>query len=279
MLYLKSYCYSDHEIPFIIANLDESEGYVDKLYLYEFNYTHTGIKKPYYVGDKLHLIPDRLRERLVYKQIDISKEIVESYESGDLIHKINEPLMRSWFYNDCDIILQDTDIIIDIDIDEIMYRSSYPKLIQLIENSNQPYSIRLNQMFFKHTYIWTDCNFASPTIYKYWMVKNPVNVINKKVIKNRRDVNARTNEVMGCHMSWIMPIDYMLKKFHQYSHPEYRKYCQRELLEEAIKNKKYVFDLKRPFNIEELSLNDIRIPKTMQKENLFDYELEYKYVD
>jgi len=277
MIYLKSYCYSDHEIPFIIANLDESEGYVDKLYLYEFNYTHTGIEKPYYVGAKLHLIPENLRNRLVYKQIDISKEIVESYTSGDLIHKINEPLMRSWFYNDPDVTLHDDDIIIDIDIDEIMYKSSYPNLIHLIRNSYQPYSIRLNQMFFRHNYLWTDCNFASPTIYTYKMVKNDKTTINGKKIKNRRDVNPRTSNIMGCHMSWIMPIDYMLKKFHQYSHPEYRQYCNREVLEKAIEEKKYVFDLNRPFNIEVLSLNDIRIPKSIQKNNIFEYELSYKH--
>ena len=72
-------------------------------------------------------------------------------------------------------------------------------------------------------------------------------------------------------MSWIMPIENMLKKFHQYSHPEYRKFANRELLEKAIKYKVYVFDLKRPFNIDELMLNDSRIPIYLQKENIFDY--------
>jgi len=42
-------------------------------------------------------------------------------------------------------------------------------------------------------------------------------------------------------------------------------------MKKAIKEKKYIFDLKRPFNIEEISLNDNRIPKYLQKENLFDY--------
>ena len=31
MLYLKSYCYSIHELPFIIANLQEGYNYIDKL--------------------------------------------------------------------------------------------------------------------------------------------------------------------------------------------------------------------------------------------------------
>lgn len=45
MLYLKSYCYSKHELPFIIANLDEGYNHIDKLILYEYNVTHTGKTK------------------------------------------------------------------------------------------------------------------------------------------------------------------------------------------------------------------------------------------
>ena len=47
MLYLKSYCYSKHELPFIIANLDEGFEHIDKLILYEYNFTHTGLPKEY----------------------------------------------------------------------------------------------------------------------------------------------------------------------------------------------------------------------------------------
>ena len=79
------------------------------------------------------------------------------------------------------------------------------------------------------------------------------------------------NNIYGCHMSWIMPIENMLKKFHQYSHPEYRKFANRKILEKAIKDKVYVFDLKRPFIIDELNINDDKIPFYLQKENIFDY--------
>ena len=44
---MKSYCYSHHELPFIIANLQEGFKHSDKLVLYEYNFTHTGVKKDY----------------------------------------------------------------------------------------------------------------------------------------------------------------------------------------------------------------------------------------
>ena len=45
MIYIKSYCYSKHELPFIIAQLQEGYKYIEKLILYEYNYTHTGCEK------------------------------------------------------------------------------------------------------------------------------------------------------------------------------------------------------------------------------------------
>ena len=115
MLYLKSYCYSIHELPFIIANLQEGYNYIDKLLLYEYNYTHTGIKKNYELEKVLYLIPDHLRKKLYYEKFDITKYVEYAYEDGPLIHNVNEPIQRSIVFNDPNITLNDNDIIIDHD--------------------------------------------------------------------------------------------------------------------------------------------------------------------
>lgn len=271
MIYLKSYCYSQHELAFVIANLVEGWDFIEKLCLYEYNYTHTGIPKEYELEKVLHHIPDNLREKLYYKKIDLTNHVEYAYENGPLIHRVNEPIQRSWLFNDPNFDLQDDDIIIDHDIDEIIYKDSYPKLIEELNHRQIPLSIKLNQFFFKHNYLWTNCNFSSPTIYKYSMVKNNNHVIKGIKVKNLRDLSQKTSQIFGCHMSWIMPIENMLKKFHQYSHPEYRKFAQKELLEKAIKDKVYVFDTKRDFKIDELNLSDSKVPVHLQKENIFDY--------
>ena len=72
-------------------------------------------------------------------------------------------------------------------------------------------------------------------------------------------------------MSWVMPIDDMLKKIYSGAHTKYHHLGKREILEKAIEDKKYVFDLNRPFNITELDIKDSRIPATLQKKNLFHY--------
>ena len=271
MIYIKSYCYSKHELPFIISQLQEGYKYIEKLILYEYNYTHTGCGKKYELEELLYLIPEELKKKLYYKKVDLTNVIEYAYENGPLIHNINEPIQRSCMFNDNNIIINDDDIIIDCDIDEIIYEDNYLKLINELNLKNKPLSIKLNQFFFKNNYLWTNCNFSSPTIYKYSMVKNNNKLIKGLKIKNLRDLSDKTDEIHGCHMSWIMPVEYMIKKLHSYSHPEFRKYASKELLSKAIKEKKYIFDLNRKFDIDELNINDNRIPKYLQKEEIFNY--------
>jgi len=271
MLYLKSYCYSKHELPFIITNLEEGFEHIDKLILYEYNYTHTGLPKEYEIEKILHLIPEQLKSKLAYKKIDLTTYIEYAVNDENKCHEINENIQRSWLFNDKDIVLHDEDIIIDIDIDEIIYKDCYNDLILELNKANRPISINLNQFFFKNTYLWSNLIFDAPAIYKYGMVKN----INKNVkgiqCKYQRYCSQKTSKIYGCHMSWVMPIDDMLKKIYSGAHTKFHHLGKREILEDAIKEKKYVFEPDRPFHIIELNINDNKIPKTLQKEFLFNY--------
>ena len=96
------------------------------------------------------------------------------------------------------------------------------------------------------------------------------------LIKNLKTYDLRwpkniTKGLYGCHMSWVMPVQHMVEKCYKTAHTGFRHLAKVDIMKKAIKEKKYIFDLKRPFNIEEISLNDDRIPKYLQKENLFDY--------
>jgi len=250
--------------------LEESYNYVYKVCIYEYNYTHTGIKKEYEIEKVLHLIPTHLMEKLHYKMVDLTNFHVNSYNNEMVCHKINEPIQRNWFFNDENIKLNDDDIIIDVDCDEIIYKNSYPLLINELIIKKIPLSIKLNQFFFKNNYLWEDCNFSSPTIYFYKHVKNIPKKISDLHIKNLRDLNCKTNAIYGAHMSWVMPIEEMVKKCYKTAHTGYIHLAKKEIMEKAVKDKIYIFDLKRPFNIKELSVKDPRIPKYLQKKNIFN---------
>jgi len=271
MLYLKSYCYSKHELPFVIANISEGFDYIDKLILYEYNFTHTGLPKEYEMEKVLHLIPDHLQSKLLYKKIDLTKYIEYAVNDEATCHQINENIQRSWIFNDSEIVLQDDDIIIDIDIDEIIYRQGYSKLIAEMYRANTPISIQMNQFFFTHTYLWSNIIFNASAIYTYGMIKHDQRNIKGIRCKYQRYCPQQTSDIYGCHMSWVMPVDDMIKKIYSGAHTKYHHLGTREILEKAIQEKKYVFDLKRPFHIVELDLCDSRIPTSLQKPDLFDY--------
>lgn len=270
MLYIKTYCYSTHELPFVIANLQEGYDYIDKFYLYEYNYTHTGLKKEYEMDKVLHLIPSKLKNKFIYIKIDLSNYIECSPDNEKICHEVNENIQRSWFFNDKNVILKDDDIIIDCDVDEIIYKNSYPMLLKELEINNSPISIKLNQFFFKHNYLWKNLIFDAPAIYKYKMVKNINKNIKGITCKYQRYCKLKTNNIYGCHMSWVMPIDNMIKKIYSGAHTKYHKFAKKDILEKAISEKKYIFDKNRLFIIEELNINDIKIPQYLRNKKFTD---------
>ena len=121
MIYIKTYCYSKHELPFVLANLSEGYNYIDKFCVYEYNFTHTGKKKDYEMEKVLHLTPHEFKSKLYYCKVDLSPFIIETYNES-ICHDVNENIQRNWFFNDPNINLKDDDIIIDVDCDEIIYK-------------------------------------------------------------------------------------------------------------------------------------------------------------
>ena len=66
----------------------------------------------------------------------------------------------------------------------------------------------------------------------------------------------------------------MLKKIYSGAHTKFHHLGKHEILEKAVEEKKYVFDLNRPFNIDELDITDSRIPATLQKKELFNFIID-----
>ena len=268
MIYIKTYCYNKHELPFLITQLKEGWEHIDKFCVYEYNFTHTGKKKDYEMEEVLHLIPEELKSKLYYCKVDLTPYNIQTYNEN-ICHSVNENIQRNWFFNDPNINLKDDDIIIDVDCDEIIYKKSYKKIFE--ELKDNVLGIRMNLFFFKNTYLWTNnvCNASS--IYKYKTIKNKYTLIKNLKTYNLRWPKNITKGLYGCHMSWVMPVQHMVEKCYKTAHTGFRHLAKVDIMKKAIKEKKYIFDLKRPFNIEEISLNDDRIPKYLQKKNLFDY--------
>ena len=252
--FLKTYCYAENEIQFIVANLKECYDHIEKMIVCEFDINHTGVKRKFQHKNLKDLVPVEFRDKIDYHACEVFDITARAYEREDLIHGVNEPVMRSYFTKLYDF--NDDDIIISVDADEIMYRDKVQYIKDQVEK-HKVISLKLRQFFYKKNYLWKDKDFTSPIAAYY-------SHINPKFPNNWRDVGKVTDEYVGCHFSWCMDVDAMIHKLHTYSHPRYRFCANKELLENAIENKEYPFDTNIDFNIQELKEDDPIIPKSMQ---------------
>jgi hypothetical protein len=253
MIYLKTYMYTPHEVDFIIANLEECYDHIDKMIVCEFDIHHTGMKREFEFEDLKERVPEHLRDKLDYHACSVYDHTARAYENEDAIHRVNEPVMRSWFtklYN-----FEDDDIIISVDADEIIDKRKLPDIINQV-NSNGIVKLKMRQFFYKKTYLWKNKDFTSAIATKYGM-------IHPKYPNNWRDQGIVTQDYVGCHFSWCMNVDAMIHKLDTYSHPRYRFCAKRDLLEDAIENKKYPFDAGVNFHIEEISEDSVLLPESI----------------
>jgi len=255
MIYLKTYMYAPHELEFIITNLEECYDHIDKMIVCEFNINHTGVKREYEFLDLKDRIPEHLRDKLDYHACDVYDVTARAYEDEPAIHRVNEPVMRSWFTKLYDF--NDNDIIISIDADEIIYGDKIPYIVDQV-NNNGVVSLKMRQFFYKKTYLWENLTFKSAIA---CLFRN----IQPKYPNNWRDIGVLTDQFVGCHFSWCMTPKEMVHKLDTYSHPQYRFCSDEKLLEDAIENKKYPFDDGTQFDIRELEPDDLIIPVSMRK--------------
>tara|TARA_Y100000590_G_scaffold454690_1_gene601924 strand:- start:509 stop:1309 length:801 start_codon:yes stop_codon:yes gene_type:complete len=254
MIYLKTYFYSEHEVPFLTLHLLEAYPYIDKFIICEYNYTHTGLKRKYIWNDIKHQLPQDKLDKVLYIQGDMSHIVKYAYNDGRTIHTINEPWMRGYFVKEIE--LQDNDIIFSVDADEIIYGEMYPELIECVKNMGIV-RLPMNQFFYRVNYLWKDLIFRSSIVALYKVYKNSFPA-------QWRDAGQNYSKIVGCHFSWCMTVEQMLYKMECYSHPEYRHLAKEEILEDAIENKKYPFAPNRPFTLLTIDFDtDKRIPKKM----------------
>lgn len=247
MIYLKTYFYAPHEIPFLECNLAEAFPHIDKFIICEYNRTHTGHARNF-IFDSLRT--ESLKsEKVAYFPCDISEETVFADTNERAIHEINEPVMRGYFVK-C-LQLQDDDIIVSVDADEIIDSRVFPHILDHVRQHGTTL-LQLHQFMYKPTYFWKDNQFIAPTAAKYSAFKN-------RYPAAWRYEGKLFPEVVGCHFSWCMSVDAMIAKLKSYGHPQYRVYADKGVLESAIRDKKYPFD-NSLFTIEEKSLSDTMYP-------------------
>lgn len=259
MIFLKTHFYTENEINYINLNLQESYNKIDKFIVCEFNITHTGEYRDFIFDKFIDKINPIYKDKLLYIPCDIQKLSINAKDNENLAHSTNELLMRGYFVKMFNF--NDDDIIISVDCDEILYNQSYDKIIEEVK-VNKKVSIELNQFFYKLNYHWVDNNFIAPTAAYYSEYKN-------NFPSHWRYDGKLISGKMGVHWSWGMQVEDMIYKLNTYAHVKYKKFADKDILNNAIENKIYPFDLNKPFTINIIDRSSNILPDSI-RDNFYD---------
>jgi hypothetical protein len=271
MIYFRTLFSAPSEIKFLKLNLAESFDYIDRFIICEFNRTHIGTKRELIFEKYIDLFTEQERKKILYIGADVSELIIDAKNNPDLAHHHNEKIIRGYFASQVD--LNDEDIVFSVDADEIVFRQYYEPIIQRLNNTSWPFTksilLPMFQFYYRINYLWKNLTSTHAVACK-------ASVFNKKYPSHWREKGRKYPKIVGCHFSWCLTIDEMIQKLGMYAHHhEYAHLAKREILEDAVRNKKYPFDPKRDFRIQVL---DIYKDTKHYPQSIYTMLDEFKYL-
>jgi hypothetical protein len=271
MNYLKIIYSKPSELKYILLNIEESFGLIDKVLIIESDITHTGESRKLDFNKYIDYFPERIKSLIHYLPLNLNGLSKNGINNSFNAH-YNENLIRGFFTKLID--LNVNDIVFSVDSDEIIYRKYFNFYIKLLNNQvalnvfGKCFKLRMHQFFYRHDYLWVNKKFNSAIVCKaeYFLQKS--------FPAQWRDEGLCLPFFAGCHFSWCLGIEEMILKLNTYAHqPEYNHLADKKLLENAVKNKIYIFDEKEKFKIK---LLNISINKRYYPQSIYKYLDQFK---
>lgn len=255
-----------HELKFIKLNLNEAFNHIDRFIVCEFNRTHTGAERELMFNNYLDFFTPQEQEKILYIGADVS-ELTRFSTTDGKITRQNEILMQGYFVKELG--LKNKDIVFSVDADEIIYEYMYQPIIKKINFLNPCFLLRLNQFFYKINYLWMSNDFRAPVACKVGFYKDYYPA-------SWRYEGKLFPQKAGCHFSWCLTIDEMIDKLGRYIHADiYGHFAKREILENAVKNKKYPFEPEEKFDI---CILDLEKNRNYYPQSIYSMMNEFNYL-
>ncbi len=253
MIYLKTIFSSANEIKYLKLNLREASNHIDKFVICEFNRTHTGEERELIFDKHLNDFTEEERRKIIYIGADISK-YTKFARDNQKVANDNARIIRGYFARQID--LNKKDIIISVDADEIIFEQYYHEILEALKNlkwwQRKSLVLLLRQFYYKVNYLWENNRFIAPIVCR-------AGEYLRKYPNDWRYTGKLYDKYVGCHFSWLLTVEEMIEKLNMYSHQsEYSRFAKRDILEDAVKNKKYPFDPSVDFKIRILDINKDR---------------------
>lgn len=254
-LILKTMVSNSSELPFLWMMFDEAANFADLIIVTEFDQTHSGLPKPFIFEGHLTEFSSAFPQ-LIYLQ---GKQIagVRRNAKSARDHHWNETLMRGWFARQLKLLF--TDVVVSLDADEVLYKSSYRWLVDGRNFCWRGTGFRLHQFFYRPTFLWLEKEFIAPAAL-------PFGTYSWRFPNNWRYQGRVATGYWGVHFSWCIPVEEMISKLSNYSHAaEYSRYADHQTLARARNQRKYIFDEAEDFRIAEISESSHLMPSSFLK--------------
>lgn len=241
LIYAKTIVSTKAELLYVSMNLLELRDIVDVFLICESNVSHAGEFVGHHLRD--YFISNLNSTKVRFLEMDITLAARKWQGDADDLH-YNEQLIRNGFVYHVD--LHPDDIVISMDADEVLFKNRIKVLVRRLQRrlqNRESYVLRLNQVIYRLSYKWVDCDFRGPVVAKagYFL---------RKSSPQWRYEGFPTFRKSGTHFTWMMNAEDMVRKIKRYSHRvENEKYASVELLSQAVSNRTYPFEPDRPFTI------------------------------
>jgi len=259
------------ELKYVLMNIVESLELVDYFLVCEANYSVLGEKRDFIFEKLMTQIPLLNNPKIVYVKEELDDVIVPwANDKSNLFH--NAFMIRDGFR--AKFPMYENDIIVSTDGDEVLFSKYVKKYVKKLRRKVLPrmgYQLRLHQIVFKLNYLWKDCDFRAPVISR-------AKIFLDQEFPQWRDNGTSVLKKMGTHFSWVMTTEQIYDKILTTAHrTEYEEFANKELIEQAIKIPKWIFQPNRKFTIERINnLESKYFPKSISIfSNLFENEVMF----
>ncbi len=215
---LKTIFTSQNELLYILAQMAELDKVVDRFVIVEPGFTHTGEVRKLIGLDALLINAGSLAKKIEYIPVPPPKSLLPATQHESAAH-FNERITRGIFVDYVD--LRIGDVVISTDADEVLYEASVVSVLESRSFRVNPIAAR---KFKLHQFMYRDNLYADGFTFVGPVISKAARYPRSLGYRDWRYAGPEIAQHGGCHYSWCLPRDQLIKKVSAFAHgPSYFK--------------------------------------------------------
>lgn len=216
-----------NELELLKVHLEEHWDFVDKFVVSEAAHTYAKRLKPFNLLDRMDEFKP-YKDKLQYEMFDMSDSLFSIHDT-----RVNQNLQQYWSLLKHPEFMRDYDYCVHNDLDEIIDRRHWPRLMERINANNSPKQVRFYLRHFRNYLNWEFPDFK----YEVFRVSKLAGDARFLVPNSKRDyLSLFDEEPFGYHFTFMGGPDRVKYKLENFMH---WRNVHSDTLKEGIKPNQY----------------------------------------